>query len=319
MIEAHELSKRYGSTLAVDRLSFQVLPGRVTGFLGPNGAGKSTTMRMILGLDAPTSGRVLVNGLRYSSIVRPLREVGALLDANAVHGGRSARDHLRCIARSNGIGAARVREVLHVVGIDQVAGRRVGGFSLGMKQRLGIAVALLGDPPVLIFDEPVNGLDPDGIRWIRGLFASLAREGRTVLISSHLMSEMAVTADHVIVIGRGRLIADASVADFVESSSSGDVLVRSPRTADLVRLLTDQRAVVVIEPDGGLAVSGMDTRTVSELAAAGGIPIYELTARHASLEEAYMELTEASVDYHADAPADNSAHAPARSGEDARP
>jgi ABC-2 type transport system ATP-binding protein len=319
MIEAHELSKRYGSTLAVDRLSFQVLPGRVTGFLGPNGAGKSTTMRMILGLDAPTSGHVLVNGMRYGSIVRPLREVGALLDANAVHPGRSARDHLRCVARSNGIGPARVREVLHVVGIDQVAGRRVGGFSLGMKQRLGIAVALLGDPPVLIFDEPVNGLDPDGIRWIRGLFASLASEGRTVLISSHLMSEMAVTADHVIVIGRGRLIADASVADFVESSSGGDVLVRSPRTADLVRLLTDQRAVVVIEPDGGLAVSGMDTRTVSELAAAAGIPIYELTARRASLEEAYMELTETSVDYHADAPARAPAQARARSGEDTRP
>jgi len=301
MIEAHELSKRYGPTLAVDRLSFKVLPGRVTGFLGPNGAGKSTTMRMILGLDAPASGQVLVNGRRYASLVRPLHEVGALLDANAVHGGRSAFDHLFCIARSNGIGRSRVTHVLRLVGIDQVAHKRVRSFSLGMKQRLGIATALLGDPAVLIFDEPVNGLDPDGIRWIRGLFASLAGEGRTVLVSSHLMSEMALTASHVIVIGHGRLIADANLADFVRSSSVGDVLVRSPRAADLVRLLTEQHAVVVTEPDGGIAVSGLDTRQVSELAAAHGIPVHELTARHASLEDAYMQLADTSTDYRAEA------------------
>jgi ABC-2 type transport system ATP-binding protein len=300
MIEARELTKRYGPTVAVDRLSFQILPGRVTGFLGPNGAGKSTTMRMILGLDSPTSGQVLVNSSRYVSMVRPLHEVGALLDANAVHGGRSAFDHLSCVARSNGIGRDRVRQVLSLAGIEQVAQQRVGSFSLGMKQRLGIATALLGDPAVLIFDEPINGLDPDGIRWIRGLLASLAGEGRTVFVSSHLMSEMALTADHVIVIGRGRLIADASLAEFVQSSSVGDVLVRSPRAADLVRLVTEQRAVVVTEPDGGLAVSGMDTREVSELAAAHGIPVYELTARHASLEEAYMELADTSTDYRAE-------------------
>jgi ABC-2 type transport system ATP-binding protein len=310
MIEARELTKRYGPTLAVDRLSCTVLPGRVTGFLGPNGAGKSTTMRMILGLDSPTSGQVLVGGKRYVSFPRPLREVGALLDANAVHGGRTAFDHVLCVARSNGIGRSRVGQVLSIAGIDQVAGQRVGSFSLGMKQRLGIALALLGDPAVLIFDEPVNGLDPDGIRWIRALLASLAGEGRTVLVASHLMSEMALTADHVIVIGRGRLIADASLADFVQASSVGDVLVRSPRAADLISLLTERHAVVVAEPDGGLAVSGMDTLQVSELAAAHGIPVYELTARHASLEEAYMELADTSTDYRAES---------SGSGKDLRP
>jgi ABC-2 type transport system ATP-binding protein len=301
LIEVRELTKRYGSSLAVDGLSFQVMPGRVTGFLGPNGAGKSTTMRMILGLDAPTSGEVVVNGSRYASLVRPLREVGALLDANAVHKGRTAFDHLLCVAISNGIGRSRVHEVLRIAGIDRVARKRVGGFSLGMKQRLGIAVALLGDPAVLMFDEPVNGLDPDGIHWIRTLLSSLAGEGRTILVASHLMSEMAITADHVILIGRGRLIADASVADFVRSSSLGDVLVRSPLAADLGRLLTSRDATVIAEPGGGLAVSGMDAPRISEIAAAHGIPVYELTTRQASLEAAYMKLAESTAEYHADA------------------
>ena len=301
LIEACELTKRYGSTLAVDQLSFRVLPGHVTGFLGPNGAGKSTTLRMILGLDSPTSGEVLVNGGRYESVVRPLHQVGALLDAGAVHGGRSAFDHLLCIAQSNGIGRDRVRQVLQIAGIDQVAGRRVGGYSLGMRQRLGIAAALLGDPAVLIFDEPVNGLDPDGVRWIRGLLSSLAGEGRTVFVASHLMSEMAITADRVIVIGRGKLIADASVAELVRSSSRGDVLVRSPRAADLARLLTGQHAVVTAEPDGSLAVSGLDAPAISELAAGHGIPVYELTTRYATLEAAYMELADGSAQYRADA------------------
>jgi len=304
MIEAHDLTKRYGSNVAVAGLTFSVLPGRVTGFLGPNGAGKSTTMRMILGLDSPTSGDVTVNGARYSSSVRPLHQVGALLDANAVHGGRSAFDHLYCIARSNGIGRGRVREVLNIVGIEKVAHKRVGGFSLGMKQRLGIALALLGDPAILMFDEPINGLDPDGIRWMRHLLASMAQEGRTVLVSSHLMSEMALTADHVIVIGRGRLIADASLAEFVDANSTSDVLVRSPRAADLSRLLTEHGAAVATEPDGALAVSGIDTPAISSLAAAHNIPIYELVVRHASLEEAYMRLADTSTEYHAEDPSE---------------
>nr|WP_084965532.1 ATP-binding cassette domain-containing protein [Thermoactinospora rubra] len=220
MIEVRELTKRYGGTTAVDGLSFRVRPGLVTGFLGPNGAGKSTTMRLILGLAAPTSGEALVNGVRYASLRRPLHEVGALLDATAVHGGRSAHDHLLALAASNGIGAARVAEVLARVGLSGVARKRIGGFSLGMKQRLGIAAALLGDPGVLLFDEPVNGLDPDGVRWIRELLRGLAAEGRTVLLSSHLMSEMALTADHLIVIGRGRLLADTSMADLVGGHAS---------------------------------------------------------------------------------------------------
>jgi ABC-2 type transport system ATP-binding protein len=283
-------------------MSFRVLPGHVTGFLGPNGAGKSTTLRMILGLAAPTSGDVIVNGGRYRSMARPLHEVGALLDANAVHGGRSAFDHLLCIAKSNGIGRDRVRDVLKIAGIDQVARKRVTGFSLGMKQRLGIAGALLGDPAVLIFDEPVNGLDPDGIRWIRGLFSSLAREGRTVFVASHLMSEMAITADRVIVIGRGKLLADASVAEVVRSSSVGDVLVRSPRAADLARLLTGRDAGVSAGPDGALAMSGLDAPTISEIAAAHGIAVYELTTRQASLETAYMKLADSTAEYRSQAP-----------------
>src|SRR5215470_1608795 len=275
MIEVRELTKRYGSAVAVDELSFTVRPGRVTGFLGPNGAGKSTTMRVILGLDAPTAGWATVGGRPYQRLVRPLHQAGALLDAGAVPGGRTARDHLLAIAASNGIGARRVAEVLGLAGLDSVAGKRVRGFSLGMKQRLGIAAALLGDPPVLMFDEPVNGLDPEGVHWIRGLFKSLAAEGRTVLVSSHLMSEMALTADHLVVIGRGRLVADAPIEEFVRQGSRNDILVRSPAGGALAGLLSQR-----------------------------GIALHELTPRHASLEEAFMELTKDSVDYHADLPAD---------------
>jgi len=300
MIEVHELTKRYGRAVAVDGLSFTVRPGRVTGFLGPNGAGKSTTMRVILGLDAPTTGWATVNGQPYQRLVRPVHQAGALLDAGAVHGGRTARDHLWAIAASNGIGVRRVDRVLALVGLGSVAGRRVRGFSLGMKQRLGIAAALLGDPPVLMFDEPVNGLDPEGIHWIRGLFKSLAAEGRTILVSSHLMSEMALTADHLIVIGRGRLIADVPIEEFVRQSSGSDVLVRSPAGGALAGLLSQQGASVTAETDGGLAVTGLDAAVIGEAAREHGIALHELTPRHASLEEAFMELTRDSVDYHAD-------------------
>jgi ABC-2 type transport system ATP-binding protein len=302
MIEVCELTKRYGSAVAVDGLSFTVRPGRATGFLGPNGAGKSTTMRVILGLDAPTAGWATVSGRPYQRLARPLHQAGALLDAGAVHGGRTARDHLRSIAASNGIGARRVAEVLGLAGLEGVAGKRVRGFSLGMKQRLGIAAALLGDPPVLMFDEPVNGLDPEGIHWIRGLLKSLAAEGRTVFVSSHLMSEMALTAEHLIVIGRGRLVADAPIEEFVGQSSPGDVLVRSPAGAALASLLTRRGAAVTAETGGGLAVTGLDAAAIGELARAHGIELHELTPRSASLEEAFMELTRDSVEYHADMP-----------------
>ena len=302
MIEVHQLTKRYGSATAVDGLSFTVHPGRVTGFLGPNGAGKSTTMRVILGLDASTSGWATVNGRPYQQLTRPLHQAGALLDAGAVHGGRTARDHLLAVATSNGIGAQRVGQVLGLAGLEDVAGKRVRGFSLGMKQRLGIAAALLGDPPVLMFDEPVNGLDPEGIHWIRGLLRSLAAEGRTVFVSSHLMSEMALTADHLIVIGRGRLVADASIEEFVRQSSRGDVIVRSPAGAALAGLLTRQGAAVTAETDGGLAVTGLDAAAIGDLARAHCIALHELSPRHASLEEAFMELTRDSVDYRADLP-----------------
>ena len=302
MIEVCELTKRYGATLAVDSLTFDVLPGRVTGFLGPNGSGKSTTMRTILGLDAPDSGEIRVSGRRYRDMTWPLHEVGALLDANAVHGGRSAFSHLWCIAKSNGIGRRRVPEVLGLTGLESVAGKRIGGFSLGMKQRLGIAAALLGDPPVLMFDEPVNGLDPEGILWIRQLMQSLAAQGRTVFVSSHLMSEMALTASHVVVIGRGQLIADVPVRDFVRSGTGGDVLVRSPRGAELAALLTGGGGTVVPEPDAdaGLSVTGMDAAAIGDLAARHGIAVHQLVTRVASLEKAYMELTADSVEYHAE-------------------
>src|SRR5262245_13740185 len=303
MIEVRHVTKRYGEKVAVDDLSFVVDPGIITGFLGPNGAGKSTTMRMILGLDAPTSGAALIDGRPYADLRRPLHKVGALLDANAVHGGRTARDHLLAIAQSNGIGPGRVREVLDQVGLADVARRRIRGFSLGMKQRLGVAVALLGDPEILIFDEPVNGLDPEGIRWIRGLLRSVAAEGRTVFVSSHLMSEMALTADHLIVIGRGRLIANTSMAAFVRMSSRRYVLVRSPRAAELADLLTADGAAVEEDDEPGpeaLAVTGLDGGRIGDLAAAHHIPIHELTPRHASLEEAFMELTDSSVDFRAE-------------------
>ncbi len=297
MITAENLSKRFRSTLAVDRLSFEVRPGRVTGFLGPNGAGKSTTIRMILGLDTPTAGRALVNGRPYRSLRQPLREVGALLDAGLVHGGRSARNHLRFLAASNDLDPRRVRDVLERTGLSNVEGKRIGGFSLGMKQRLGIAAALLGDPPILMLDEPVNGLDPEGILWIRRLMKSLAAEGRTVLVSSHLMSEMALTADHLIIIGGGRLIVDTDLAGFIRSSALDDVFVRSPRSGHLAELLTAKGATVVAQLDGGLAVTGLSSEAISHIAASHGIAVHELAQRQASLEEAYMKLTDSSIEY----------------------
>jgi ABC-2 type transport system ATP-binding protein len=309
MIEVCGLTKRFGPVTAVDGLSFTVRPGRVTGFLGPNGAGKTTTLRIILGLDAPAEGRALVGGRRYQRIIRPLHEAGTMLDANAVHPGRSAWHHLRAIARSNGIGAARVTEVLALTGLDAVAGRRAGGFSLGMKQRLGIAAALLGDPPVLMFDEPANGLDPEGIHWIRQLFKALAGEGRTVFVSSHLMSEMALTADHLIIIGRGRLIADTPMDTFVESRGRHDVLVRTPQADDLAALLTAHGATVTAESGGGLAVTGLEAPAIADLAAARGLPVHELVPRHASLEDAYLDITGDAAQYRAAAPAGEGAPA----------
>jgi len=299
MIEVDRLRKRFGPVTAVDGLSFTVRAGQVTGFLGPNGAGKTTTMRVILGLDAPTSGTALVGGRRYQTIIRPLRQVGSLLDATAVPGGRTAWFHLLSIAQSNGIGRHRVTEVLRLTGLDAAAHRRLRGFSLGMKQRLGIAAALLGDPPVLMFDEPVNGLDAEGVRWARELLRSLAAEGRTVFVSSHLMSEMAQTADHLIIIGRGRLLADTPTDRFVESSARADVLVRSPRADELAALLTGRAAAVVRQDDGGLAVTGLDAPAIAGLAAAHGVPVHELVPRHASLEQAYLDITEGSVEYRA--------------------
>ncbi|MFI6921611.1 ABC transporter ATP-binding protein [Nonomuraea spiralis] len=291
-IRATNLSKRYGETHAVADLSFDVLPGQVTGFLGPNGAGKSTTMRMILGLDRPSGGSVVVDGRPYREHRHPLRKVGALLDAKAVHGGRSARNHLLAIAQSNGIPSSRVNEVLEAVGLREVARRRVGGFSLGMSQRLGIAAALLGDPEILLFDEPVNGLDPEGILWIRTFMRKLAAEGRTVFVSSHLMSEMAQTADHLIVIGRGRLIADTSVQEFIGRSSQGYVRVRSPRLAEVADLVKVGDLL-----DDHLRVTAMSTLEIGTLTARAGIPLEELTFVQPSLEAAYMELTKDSVEY----------------------
>jgi ABC-2 type transport system ATP-binding protein len=296
-IEVDGLTKRFGPVTAVDNLSFAVRPGHVTGFLGPNGAGKTTTMRIILGLAAPTSGRVLVGGRRYDALIRPLHEVGSLLDATALHGGRTAWMHLVSVARSNGIGRPRVTEVLRLTGLEAVANRRVKGFSLGMKQRLGIAAALLGDPPVLMFDEPVNGLDPEGVRWIRGFFKELATQGRTVLVSSHLMSEMALTADHLIIIGRGKLLADMPTAVLIESSGRRDVLLRSPRAAELAGLIAARGATVTRQDDGALAVVGLDAAAIGDLAAARGIPLHALVPRQASLEDAYLDLTEESTDY----------------------
>jgi ABC-2 type transport system ATP-binding protein len=297
VIEAIGLTKRYGPTLAVDDLSFTVPPGQVTGFLGPNGAGKSTTLRMMLGLDAPTAGSVTVSGRRYVDYHRPLYQVGALLEATASHGGRSAYNHLLCLALSNGIGRARVLEVLDQVGLRGVARKRSGGFSLGMAQRLGIAAALLGDPPVLLFDEPVNGLDPEGVRWIRTLLRSLAAEGRTVLLSSHLMSEMAITADRLIIIGRGRLLAETTVEDLLAGGSGGFVRVRSPQSGSLAMLLQAQGATIERYSDGLLHVSGTTCEAVGEIATANAVTLQELSAHRPSLEETYMELTRDAVDY----------------------
>jgi ABC-2 type transport system ATP-binding protein len=298
MIEARGLVKRYGDKTAVDDLSFDVKPGIVTGFLGPNGAGKSTTMRMIIGLDAPTRGTVTVNGRRYSEHRAPLHEVGALLEARAVHVGRSARNHLLALAATTGIPTRRVDELLELVGLTEVATRRIGGFSLGMGQRLGIAAALLGDPGTLILDEPVNGLDPEGILWIRHLLKSLAREGRTVLVSSHLMSEMALTAEHLIVIGRGRLIADMPMAEFVDRASSDHVFVRSPQADQLRHLLTGPGVIVTSAAAGQLDVVGLTSDHIGDVAAAYAIAVHELTPQQASLEEAFMALTRDAVEYH---------------------
>jgi ABC-2 type transport system ATP-binding protein len=297
MIEARGLTKRYGSTTAVDGLSFDVRPGRVTGFLGPNGAGKSTTMRMILGLDRPTSGAVSVLGRPYGDHFRPLHEIGAVLESGAIHGGRSAVHHLLCLAQSNGIGKQRVRQVLDIVGLSEVSGRRARGFSLGMTQRLGMASALLGDPPVVLCDEPVNGLDPEGIRWVRTLLRGLAEEGRTVFVSSHLMSEMALMADHVIVVGRGRLLADTSVADLVANTTHAHVLVRTPEIDRFEQLLRAAGAVVQAAEDGALEVTGPSCRDVGELAAEHRITLHELAQQQPSLETAFLELTEDSTQF----------------------
>jgi ABC-2 type transport system ATP-binding protein len=296
MIEVRELTKDYGDTRAVNRLSFTARPGVVTGFVGPTGSGKSTTMRIILGLDAPTSGTALVNGQCHATIDRPMNTVGALLDVGALHGGRSAADHLRFLARGNGIGYCRVAEVLEEVGLSAVAGRRIGSFSVGMRQRLGIAGALLGDPGVLVFDDPVNGLDPDGIRWIRDLMRSLAAQGRTVLVSSHHISEMALTADQLLIIGRGELITETSTQELAQRFRR-DVFVRTPRRGGLTRVLTDMGATVLAEPGGGLSVTGLDAWRIASAAAVHYIPIQELTPRSGSLEDAYLELTNASVEY----------------------
>ena len=297
MIVTHGLTKRYGNTLAVDDLSFTVRPGVVTGFLGPNGSGKSTTMRMIMGLDLPDAGTAIVNGMPYDQLAWPLREVGALLDAKAFHPGRSAADHLRYLAQTNDIPRSRIDEVLDIVGLTSVAGQRAGKFSLGMGQRLGIASALLGDPGVLLFDEPVNGLDPEGIRWVRYLLRDLAAEGRTVFVSSHLINEMALTAEHLIVIGRGTLIAETSVEQFVSDNSGASVRIVTPTPQRFVTALTRLGTRPHVDDDGAITVSDMSAAAVGELASAQELTLHELTPVRASLEDAFMELTSDSVEY----------------------
>ncbi len=299
MIEAKGLTKRYGDRLAVDDLTFTVAPGQVTGFLGPNGAGKSTTMRMVLGLDTPSAGSVTIDGRPFGVMDNPMREVGALLDAKAIHGGRSAYHHLWCLAQLGGIPKKRVDEVLELVGLTGVARKRSKGFSLGMGQRLGIASALLGDPKVLMFDEPVNGLDPEGILWIRNLMKSLAAQGRTVFVSSHLMSEMENTADHLLVIGRGRLIADCPVHEFIQKNSQLAVRVRTPEPARLSDLVTADGGRVTSDGDGTLLVTGMGADRIGDLAFDHRIRLHELAALQASLEEAFMEMTRDSVEFQA--------------------
>jgi ABC-2 type transport system ATP-binding protein len=306
-IQARDLTKRYGDKTAVDHLSFAVEPGIVTGFLGPNGAGKSTTMRLITGLDRPDTGAATIGGVRYFELTKPLTVVGALLEARSLHPGRSARNHLLFLAQTQGIGGKRVDEVLDLVGLREVAGKRAGGFSLGMTQRLGMAAAMLGDPKVLLLDEPSNGLDPEGIRWVRTFMRQLAAEGRTVFVSSHLMSEMAVTADHLVVIGRGQLIADCSTQEFIQRSSERSVLVRSPDRTRLRELIVAEGGAVQdaagADGDGipgggeGMVVTGLLAPRIGELAASAGLVLHELTPRLASLEEAFMELTADSVEY----------------------
>jgi ABC-2 type transport system ATP-binding protein len=298
VIEAHGLTKRYGDTIAVDDLSFAVRSGVVTGFLGPNGAGKSTTMRLLLGLDQPTAGDAVINGTRYVDFPAPLREVGALLEARAIHTGRSARNHLLAMAATTGISRRRVDEMLGLVGLEDVAAKRVGAFSLGMGQRLGIASALLGDPATLLLDEPVNGLDPEGIVWIRNLLKSLAAEGRTVFVSSHLMSEVALTATDLIVVGRGRLVAAGSVDELIHRSSTGVVVVRTGEADRLAGLLAgDGRQIARIAPDT-LHVGGMDSAAIGRVAAREAVPLIELTPQHATLEQAFMEITRDAVEFH---------------------
>ncbi|WP_111719016.1 ABC transporter ATP-binding protein [Homoserinimonas sp. OAct 916] len=297
MIQIEQLSKRYGAKLAVDNITFTVRPGLVTGFLGPNGAGKSTTMRLVVGLDSPTAGSVTVNGKQYARHRAPLHEVGALLDAKAVHSGRSAYNHLLAMAATHGIGKSRVREVIAMTGLEPVAKKRVAGFSLGMGQRLGIAAALLGDPATVILDEPVNGLDPEGVLWVRHLARQLAAEGRTIFLSSHLMSEMAQTADHLIVLGRGRIIADSPIAEILAAASTKAVRVRTPRAQDLARLVTrDGITVTSVEPDL-LTIGGLTPTQVADAAARSSIALHELTPINASLEDAYLALTANDVEY----------------------
>ncbi|MGO2425952.1 MAG: ABC transporter ATP-binding protein [Corynebacterium flavescens] len=306
MIEVEGLTKQYKSVRAVDDLTFKVEPGIVTGFLGPNGAGKSTTMRMILGLDEPTMGQSLVNGQHYSELKHPLRVVGALLDAKAVHPNRSAANHLKWMAQSNGISTSRVDEVLDLVGLSDVAGKKAGGFSLGMGQRLGLAGALLGDPEILILDEPVNGLDPEGIRWVRSLVRALAAEGRTVLISSHLLSEMSLTADHLVVIGRGKLVANQSTYGFVKEHSQSSVIVRSEYLKEFAGALREEavdfQEAADEEGRPTLVIKNRTTDSVGQLAYSTGVPLNELSLKRASLEDAFMQMTGDSVQYHGNTP-----------------
>ena len=297
MIEVRNLSKRYGEKLAVDGLDFVVQPGVVTGFLGPNGAGKSTTMRLIAGLDEPSGGSVRVNGALYRSAVAPMAELGLLLEARAMHTGRSARNHLLALAQTNGISRRRVDEVIDMVGLREVAGKRVGGFSLGMGQRLGVASALLGDPKVVVLDEPVNGLDPEGVLWIRNLLKALAADGRTVFVSSHLMSEMAQTAARLIVVGRGRLIADTTVEEFVARASGSSVTVRTPEAARLRDLLLGPDVTITSERADVLHVQGLDAEQIGTMAWQAHLPVFELARKQASLEQAFMELTQDAVEY----------------------
>jgi ABC-2 type transport system ATP-binding protein len=300
-IEIDGLRKRYGSTVAVDGLRFSVRPGVVTGFVGPNGAGKSTTLRVVLGLDAPDAGRALVNGRPYRELARPLCQVGALLDAGAVHPGRSAREHLRWLAASNGLPRSRVDEVLEQVGLARAARRRAGRFSLGMSQRLGIAAALLGDPPILLLDEPVNGLDPEGVRWVRELLRSLASEGRVVLVSSHLMSELEDTADHLIVIGKGRLLADVGVRELLDGVNGARFRLRTPQPAEVMAVLVAAGATVTSTEVDRLTVSGFEAARIGDLLAEQGLRLYELAPHRVSLEEAYVDLTRGAVEYAAGA------------------